>query len=264
MTDDAPTPPAPEAHAQESLHELVNDTRRKLDELVATQKTARNHVTLATIAIVIIVLAFGTKAWFTARDNLSKDRLVAVANERMPALLESAQRALMQTQERVLPDYQDEAIRRMGGLMPRLLEAAEAQMVDLPDAISTDVEMQLNVILSNVRNGVAGKLEALFPYLDHEDVMESLADMEGYVQMQGEAVRDRVEQLQIEETERVQAVLVKFPVMDDLESIEKGDLTRNFLKSSLEYALYEVEVSGTDEGLDWGKVGDFSAWDERE
>jgi hypothetical protein len=264
MTDDAPTPPAPEAHAQESLQHLVNDTRQKLDELVATQKAARNHVTLATVAIVIIVLAFGAKAWFTARDNLGMDRLTAVANERMPGILENAQRALMQTQERVLPNYQDEAMRRMGKVMPQLLEASEAQLVDLPNAIGSDVESQLNAMLTNVRHAIEAKLQERFPYLSQQDIHDSLGDLEGYARMQAEAVQTRIVQLQMEETERVQAVLVKFPVQDGIESMEKGDLTRNFLKSSLEYALYEVEVSGTDEGLDWGRVGDFSAWQDKE
>jgi hypothetical protein len=217
MTQDTPKAPAPDPHDQESLQRLVDETRRQLDELVATQKAARNHVTLATIAIVVIVLVFGAMAWFTARDNLSKDRLIAVAQERTPAIVQSAERALAQTQQRVLPDYQDEAVRRMGPLMPRMLEAAEAQLVDMPDAIRADVEMQLNAILANVRDGVADKLQKMFPYLSQEDMMESLADMEGYVRMQAEAVRDRIEQLQIEETKRVEAVLVKFPVMDNLD-----------------------------------------------
>ncbi len=65
-------------------------------------------------------------------------------------------------------------------------------------------------------------------------------------------MQDKITTVIHEEGQRIQDVIVKFPVRDDLDKIDRSELELQLVRSLLQYADYEASVAGTDEALDFG------------
>jgi len=249
MSDETASP-QPSGNARlADLERTAEDIRQKIGALVEQQRAGRVQLVVATIVILAIVTGFCFMLYGRMRENFSSANLQRVVEARHKQLLDDAKRALEQAADELLPLYQEKALERAKTVFPKLMEQAELELVGLPEEIQADIESRLDNSMETVRTNALQELEKTFPFLgDHTKSVTAMEYFKDHMVKHGEEFQSKMAEIMADEQMRVNNVLKKFAA-GDVSKVEKAELTKNLIKTALLYALYETEVSGSDEDL---------------
>lgn len=160
----------------------------------------------------------------------------------------SAGRAMLERAfSEAAPVYRNLAIEKIKAMAPELRASAEQEVMQLTEDIQYDIDTTINASLARIEAALDRSVREKFPYATEGDVMENLMDQ---LHLQHTVIHADLTNIMDKEVRRARDVLVKFDV-GDIENTEMAELEKRLLQTGLEYAMYELHVSGTDEGLNW-------------
>ena len=245
-----------EGTSQQRIAELergVDDASQQLAVLLHQQKVARIQTLLATLVILVIILVFGMKLCGFVTTTFAKEEVMRVVNAKKDDLIRKARLIAKQAQDEVVPVYREMLVSTAKELAPQLEAAARDELTGLQENIKGDLTEVINGTLKHLEVALEDDMGQKFPFVvDGREPEEIFAAFIETLQEQGPAVQEKISEVIHEEGQRVQDVIVKFPVRDDLDTVDRSELELELVRSLLQYADYEASVAGTDEALDWG------------
>lgn len=260
MTDESGSSQESAGQNFAELERVADDTRNKIRAIVASQQAGRQQTVVATIAIIAILLVFSAVTYFKMKDNFKDSSIQAILKDRGPDLMDNAKRALDKAKDEVVPVYQAEAMARAKVVGPIVLDRAKAHLSDLPEELRDDLEQRLQLSVDRAHQVIIKHLQARFDDIDPETMAGYLEQLRGKFASKEGVLIDKMTKIFNQERDRVHKVMVKLPVKDTT-NVDMRELDRQLLKVCLEYATYEVDVSGTDEALDMANLGSLFTMD---
>ena len=245
-----------EGTSQQRIAELergVDDASQQLAVLLHQQKVARTQTLVATLVILVIIIVFGWNLYRFVTTTFTEDKVMQVVNDKKDDLIGKAKLIAKQAQDEVVPVYKETLIATAKELVPQLEIKAREELMALEANIKGDLTDVINITLKRLEDALQNDMEQKFPFVvkDREpaDVFAAFLDT---LEKQGPAVQASIDKVIHEEGQRVQDVIVKFPVRSDLDKVDRSELELQLVRMLLQYADYEASVAGTDDALDFG------------
>lgn len=187
---------------------------------------------------------------FDAQHATIEGDLHNMIEQEMVHLRSAARGALERSFNQAAPVYRNLAIEKAKAMAPELRASAEREVTALAEGIQTDVDMTVNNAMSRIESAMNAAIREKFPYVTEGKALDILMEQ---LEAQHVVIQTDLHNIFNSEVHRAKGVLVKFNV-PDVAGHEMAELEKDFLQTGLEYALYELHVSGTDEGLAWNDL----------
>ena len=245
-----------EGTSQQRIAELergVDDASQQLAVLLHQQKVARTQTLVATLVILVIILVFGWKLYGFVTTTFTEDKVMTIVNAKKDQLIDKAKRIVEQAKDEVVPVYKEMLMTTAKELAPQLEIKARDELTALQENIKGDLTEVIDTTLKRLEVALQDDMEQKFPFaVKDKEPQELFAAFLETLQDQGPSVQNKITEVIHEEGQRIQDVIVKFPVRNDLETVDRSELELELVRSLLQYADYEASVAGTDEALDFG------------
>ena len=221
------------------LQRTVDEISEMVRELRLEQSAIRRRVTIGTILILVIMLAFGAAAYYKIRANFAQDKVQEAAAIRMQLLLPQLEAPLAATLRDVVPFYVEMGRDRFGQLSPKL----DLRVKEQADKLGTELEQklgaQLDTFFTRLGNNIAPQLTEKFPALTGDNGVKATARMKQILTDEEAKLRTNTDALYATEFKRISDALAKFAV-PDVKQTDIDTLNRQLLHELLMLADYEM------------------------
>lgn len=184
---------------------------------------------------------------FDAQHASIETDLHNMVEQEMVHLRGAARSAIERSFQQAAPTYRNLAIEKAKAMAPELRASAERDVAALAEGIQSDIDMTVSNAMSRIESAMNASIREKFPHVTEGKSLDTLVEQ---LEDQHVVIHADLTSIFHAEVKRAKGVLVKFNVPDVVDH-EMAELEKDFLQAGLQYALYELHVSGTDEGLNW-------------
>ena len=252
MTQDPGQTKAAAEQKKAELERGIEETRQKLAALLGQQKLARVQSLVATLVILVVILAYSYKGYSQGKAhyeaNFTMDRIKQVWEGRKEGLIAKVKTVAQQAYDTVLPAYKTELTGRLKDIAPKAEANARRELDGLEAKVKADLTEVMNGSLANLEASLKEKLRKDFPAVANKPPEEAFAAFIDTMKVKLPDLQTAVETAVHDEGLRIQEVMGKFEV-GDLTTQERKELEKQWVICLLDYAKYEFSVAGTDEAL---------------
>lgn len=233
-------PPAP-SPADVNVAEL----RQRFAELRKRQAAAGR--TAVGVAVAVVAL-FGAFTYFTVnrvRDNFSQPAVQKAVSEHLPAVVPVAGAQLQKAAVAALPVYRDLAVAQFEKVRPELAAKAMARLDGVPDRAGRLMSERVSASFDKALKRVEPELRQTFPSLTDAQKQQVLADyFHDGIAERNQAIASHIEKMYTNELIAAHSALDKFDLPAADAAVDPGRLQRDFLRSLLAVADYELANAG--------------------
>ena len=221
------------------LQRTVEEIGRMVHELRAAQHVIRSRMLAGTLAIVILLLAFGTAAYFKVRDNVAPPKLQAAIATRIKTLVPQLQDPLSLTLHDVVPYYMEMGRTRLQVVSPRLQLQIKGQAENITRDLEQKLSAQIDVYFQGISNRAAAQLTKEFPTVAADGGHRAVNRLQQAMNTEGDNLRKHLQELYDAQSQRIGQSLQQFPV-PDVKQTSADTLQRQLLHHLLMLADYEL------------------------
>lgn len=219
--------------------------RQRFAELRKRQVAAGRTLVFVSAAVVAM---FGAFTYFTAervRDNFSPTAVQQAVSARLPEVMPLAGAQLQKAATAAFPVYRDLAVEQYEKIRPELTAKAMARLDGVPDRAGHMMSEQLDASFAKVLKRIEPEVQKTFPALTDSQKQQILADyFHDGIAVRNQAIASHIERMYTNELIAVHSALEKFDVPGADEAAAPEQLQRDFLRSLLALADYELANDG--------------------